>query len=362
MLHDFLISNREQLIRRCRAKGAARSALGTSAAPDHGIALFLDQLVETLRLEGACLSPDAAGSEIRLGAARHGGELQHQGFSVEQVVHDYGDLCQAVTQLAAETGAAITVREFETLNRCLDNAIAGAVTEFGMERETALSTEGAAAMNERIGHLAHELRNLLSTAMLALTVVKGGKVGFGGATGVVLDRSLLGLRDLIDRVVTDVRLTASLPLSPERMSVSAFLRDVGTSAEMEAKIRERSLSMPSAELGLAIDADRQTLASALANLLQNAFKFSRPGGHVSLRAYAAGDRVLMDVADTCGGLPQGQVEELFQPFKQRAGDRSGLGLGLSIAQRAVKANGGVLRVRDMPGTGCVFTIDLPRAT
>jgi len=54
--------------------------------------------------------------------------LQH-GFTVDQVVHDYGDLCQAITKLAVDRGAAIQVEEFRTLNRCLDNAIADAVTE-----------------------------------------------------------------------------------------------------------------------------------------------------------------------------------------------------------------------------------------
>jgi signal transduction histidine kinase len=68
----------------------------------------------------------------------------------------------------------------------------------------------------------------------------------------------------------------------------------------------------------------------------------------------------MDVEDECGGLPPGNLEELFQPFSQRGTGRDGLGLGLSISQRGAEANGGVIRVRDLPGKGCVFTIDLPR--
>ena len=54
-------------------------------------------------------------------------------------------------------------------------------------------------------------------------------------------------------------------------------------------------------------------------------------------------------------------EALFLPFEQRGGDRTGLGLGLAISHRGVEASGGVLQVRDLPGTGCVFTVDLPKA-
>ena len=115
------------------------------------------------------------------------------------------------------------------------------------------------------------------------------------------------------------------------------------------------------EAGIAIDVDRQLIAAALANLLQNAFKFSRPNGHVVLRtdtAFAPG-RVAIEVEDECGGLPQGSAEDLFRPFEQRSNDRSGLGLGLAIARESVETNGGLIRARNLPGKGCIFTIDLP---
>ena len=102
------------------------------------------------------------------------------------------------------------------------------------------------------------------------------------------------------------------------------------------------------------------LASAVSNLLQNAFKFTKHRTEVSLNAHAAGNRVLIEIADHCGGLPVGAAETMFLPFTQVGLDNSGLGLGLSIARRSVEANQGILTVRDVPGSGCVFTIDLPR--
>jgi hypothetical protein len=67
------------------------------------------------------------------------------------------------------------------------------------------------------------------------------------------------------------------------------------------------------------------------------------------------------VVDECGGLPARQVDELSRAFAQRGADRSGLGVGLSVSCRSAEAIGGEIRVRNVPGTGCVFTIDLPRA-
>jgi signal transduction histidine kinase len=105
--------------------------------------------------------------------------------------------------------------------------------------------------------------------------------------------------------------------------------------------------------------DRQILAAAVANLLQNAFKFTRPAGHVVVRTQADASGVFIAVEDECGGLP-GRAEELFAAFEQRGEDRSGLGLGLAIARQGVSANGGQIHVRNVAGRGCIFTVELPR--
>jgi len=129
------------------------------------------------------------------------------------------------------------------------------------------------------------------------------------------------------------------------------------------RARERGLRFTVVRVDgdVAIEADRQILSSVVGNLLQNAFKFTRAEGHVSLRSSADADRVRLEVEDECGGLPPGDPRALFLPFKQRGDDRTGLGLGLAISRRGVEASGGVLKVRNLPGKGCVFTIDLPRA-
>lgn len=364
MLHEFLTANREELVRRCRERVAKRPApTPTPIELEHGIPLFLDQLIGMLRkeLEAPARGASHAAMAIGASAGKHGNEFFRKGFTVDQVVHDYGDLCQSVTELAAEKKAPITVDEFRTFNRCLDNAIADAVTAFGFARDRTISAEGAHEMNERLGSLAHELRNLLNSAILAFDAIKTGNVTVGGATGSVLGRSLLALRDVIDRSLAEVRLGAGLDAHRESINVREFLQEVQVAAAMDAKARHITFKVAPIDKELTVHADRQMLGSAVSNLLQNAFKFSRRDGTVLLAARAAGDDILIDIEDECGGLPSGKVEELFRPFEQKSGNRTGLGLGLSISRRAVEANDGTLNVRNVSGKGCIFTIELPRS-
>jgi signal transduction histidine kinase len=364
MLHEFLTENRKELAARCRAKvGNRPSPQPTTNELEFGIPLLIEQLVIALRPEEAAPSPvkpDSSPTGIGVTAGKHGNELLRAGFTVDQVVHDYGDLCQALTELAHEKNAPITVDEFHTFNRCLDDAIADAVTEFARQRDQLITAEGIQTMTERLGCFAHELRTLLNTAMLAFLAIERGKVTLTGATGAVLGRSLIGLRDLVDRSLADVRLTEGLHVQRESISVRELLDETQISAALEAKSKGLTFAISPIDGTLLVDGDRQMLSSALANLLQNAFKFTRAYGHVSLTAHAAADRVLIDIEDECGGLPAGKIEELFQPFKRQSSFRAESGLGLSISRRAVEANGGKVRVRDIRGTGCIFTIDLPR--
>lgn len=376
MLYNFLLNNRADLIARCKAKVAERPRrAATQQQLQNGIPMFLNQLIETLLIEqgedpieSRKVSGPAGGtggmpvSEIGQSAARHGHALLKLGFSVDQVVHDYGDLCQAITDLAFEREAPFSVDEFRTLNRCLDNAIADAVAEFSFQRDTLLAGKQADDLKEQLGNFAHELRNLLATSTLAFAALKAGNLPLTGATGSVLEKSLIGLGNLIDRSLAEVRIAAGPPVEHKRFLLAAFIEDTKHAATLEAKARGCTLHVSDVDPLLAVEADRDLLFAAVGNLLQNAFKFTHPHTDVSLNAYAHGNRILIEVGDHCGGLPPGSRDMLFLPFHQRSENRSGLGLGLSIARQSVEASSGILSVRDIPGTGCVFTISLPRYT
>jgi len=216
MLHEFLTSNREELIARCREKAAKRFDFAdVPNAFDQGIPLFLDQLCDSLR-EGAA-SPTFAAAEpektpaptvIGRAAAVHGAELLRQGYTVEQVVHDYGDVCQAVTEMAIERKEPVATKEFRILNRSLDNAIADAVTAYEKGRQTAID-KTAEGLTERLNSFSDEQIQLLDTAIQSFTALQTGKLGLTGATAAAHLHSLHALRALALVSLSAVRLESA---------------------------------------------------------------------------------------------------------------------------------------------------------
>ncbi|OTP72096.1 MULTISPECIES: sensor histidine kinase [Burkholderiaceae] len=372
MMHNFLANNRSELIERCKAKVAQRPLrAATPKQLQNGVPMFLEQLIKTLRVEQTTRPLDSreisgpsdgetSMSEVGTSAAQHGRELLSLGYTVDQVVHDYGDLCQSITDLAFERDAPFQIDEFRTLNRCLDNAIADAVTEFSYQRDSAADEKRTIEANQQAGFFAHELRNALGTASLAFVAAKAGNLSFSGATGSILERSLIALGELIDQSLTEIYVTAGKTVHSKMFSLAEFIDEVKLAAELLAQVKGCKFTVSLVDEELAISGDRNLLYAAVGNLVQNALKFTHAHTEVTLNAYAVADRILVDVKDHCGGLPAGEAEKMFLPFTQNSDDKSGLGLGLSIARRSVESNDGTLSVRDVPGTGCIFTINMPR--
>jgi len=207
MLHEFLTENRQLLITRCKEKVAKRFEPTEAASSiEYGVPLFLEQLVETLQGE---LTTSARGNgesestpaptKIGRAAALHGVELLRRGFTVDQVVHDYGDVCQAVTALAVEQASAISVDEFRTLNRCLDNAIADAVASFGQAHQISLDRQAQTSQRSFANYTADH-RRLIAIARQSFTAIKTGNIGPGGATGELLEHTLKELEAITARL------------------------------------------------------------------------------------------------------------------------------------------------------------------
>src|SRR3984893_7275785 len=212
MLHELLTSNHKELIRRCREKATKRfEPSEIPAAIDHGVPLFLQQLVDTLRLEQVTAArvvsgsePTPAPSEISRAAALHGAELLRLGYSVDQVVHEYGDICQSVTAIAVELHEKISADEFRTLNRCLDDAIADAVASFGSARQISINDQ-AQTLHDRLSAFSDEHRRLVDIAIQSYSAIKTGNVGLTGATGTLLSHTLSELRSLAERTLPEIR-------------------------------------------------------------------------------------------------------------------------------------------------------------
>lgn len=351
MLHAFLVRNFDELVSRAQAIASARRGASPSQpALERGIPQLLAQLRETLRWETS--TPSAADGGVGSTAARHARALLEQGASVSQVVHGYGDVGQAITELAIANGAAVDVEELGALSRCLDDAIATAVAEYARLKDEATSHREV----ERLGQVGHDLRDALQAALMSFQALRMGGLDVGGSAGDALGRSLVRLRDLLDTRLSEVHLAAT-----SRVSLAALVHEVAVAARAGAEQRDIRLAIEPVDPTLAVDVDPRLLAAALMSLLQNAFEYTRPHGCVTLRARSASGRAFVEVEDECGGLATSGGHPLRRHGERRGRDRSTPGRGLSSSRTAVQANGGELHAHDVPGKGCIFGIQLPVA-
>jgi hypothetical protein len=203
MLHEILKDNRAALIGRCRR----------TASASHSIPLILDQLVEALAgeqrfptlavqtIRGDSADPpawrDSSGTSA---TALRGAEIHKLGDTLARLVHDYGDLCQAFTDVAMESHAGITVKELDTFNRVLQDSIANALSAFRVRNPQ--------------GSVAKESRNLLDAALEALDVLKSGEVGLMGPTSALIEQSLRRLHELNESLPSPLELQAEAHISP----------------------------------------------------------------------------------------------------------------------------------------------------
>jgi signal transduction histidine kinase len=334
MLRELVTEHRAEVIASARAKLA-------SGAFSHAASDALERDLKSFFTELAEIFLDQKAADVS---------------GIAQLVHRYGAACECLRDWIADRGSPIANEERHELDRCLSEAIAQAATEFLAAREELL----AKGEVERFAALAHEQRNLISVALVAFQVLRRDRRRMEGKIGAALGRALIGLREITNRSTAGVRSAAGVQ-HHARIDLSEFIEQMKASASLEAAARGIRLTVRAPPRGITVDGDRLDLASAVSNLLNNAFKFSHPKGRVRLRTIAAAGDVRIEVEDECGGLPAGLVEDLFRPFERRGTDRTGLGLGLAISRQGIQASGGTLEVRNLPGKGCVFCIHLPMA-
>ena len=352
MLHEFLKKNREKILDLTAEKTKALAGSHpTSEQLSQGLPIFYDQLIMVLEKKLTAIPPE----EMLATAAIHGKEYLRLGYSLSHVVHAYGAMCQAITELATLHNANISPSEFNIFNACLDVAIAAAVSEFQYRSNI--------VMEERevlhLGFLAHELRNALSSATIAHDMIKAGLVGMGGSTASVLEANLVRMRNLIDRSLSEVRMRADSDLYIEKFRLADLLDQIMITAQIDSNKRNQTIHTE-VDWKIEVEADRQFILSAVANLIQNAIKYTKRGGNIWLRGKLVRDRVFIEIEDQCGGIETDRIKTMFEPYVQDSENKSGLGLGLAITQRAVQLSQGKITVNNTPGVGCSFTIEIPQ--
>lgn len=354
MLYEFLSENQDKILTSTEMKTLNLKTLSPNPISfKRSLPIFYNQLISALKLHGDEATRSKQEELVTKEAQLHGAELMKLGYTLPQVVYTYGTLCQAIKEIASEKHLPITADEFKDLNHCLDMAIAGAITGYELSHK---NHEQKAEL-ERLGFLAHELRNALSSVNISLQLIKRGTVGFDGTTGKVLGNSLKRIEEIIDRSLTEVRLRMDPSVRFEKAFLLQVVDQIVMTADIEAKTKNQKIEIR-IDPKLIIEADQHLFYSAISNIIQNAIKYTHVGGTIQIRANAINDQIVIEVEDECGGLSK-PPEDLFKPFEQHDKNRMGIGLGLTIAQRAIMLNQGKIQVTNIPGKGCVFQISLP---
>jgi hypothetical protein len=313
---------------------------------------LLEQLTVSLRAaeigRNATLLPAARDLAANLGEAR-----AHEGRNIEAVVSDFLALHEAILEVANKADETISPQEHRALARGINRAIASAVARYAQARDRELQRTHA----EHFAFLAHELRTPLSNIRMGVDLLDEGL----DASALVprVRRAAERMRELIDNEITSARLSAGGALRTEPVPLADLLRAVVDELRMQAHDREIQVALGVPDK-LDLHADPRLLRSIFTNLLANAVKFTRRGGCVAVRAREEDDTIVCEVADSCGGLPEGTASKMFQAFRQTGTDRTGFGLGLAIVSEAVGLHGGTLRVDNRPGEGCSMVVELPR--
>jgi signal transduction histidine kinase len=294
------------------------------------------------------------GQDATTASAAHGTQRLRVGFDLLEVIREYEILMDCIFDEIEALGGSVSTRHLRRVQRVLDDGRRGAVSAY-IERRDA---EIARAHSQHIAFVAHELRSPLMSAHMAVAILrKSGHSEHEWALSLI-QRNLAVLRELVDQVLTADQLSAKVQPKPESLDVRELIEQAMAEMRQSAEERHTDLVLE-APLALPYRGDRRLLRSAIGNVLGNAVKFTQQGHAITIRAAQHAERIIIEVEDHCGGLPDSNAAELFEPFVQRGGDRTGFGLGLAIVKQAVLAHGGQVCVRNRPGEGCTFRLELP---
>ncbi len=351
-LADLIEAHRGEILEEWKGRAATAAASVSLSEPalQDRIDDFIEELILSLR-EPPLKAPSEAAVRS---AVEHAVQRFALGFHISAMVREYGLFADTVYDVIRREEEPIPLTELAALGAFVQHAIVEAVTTFSSLKENQLRRVAA----EHQGFLAHELRNSLSTARLASDELadRDAAPALVGA----LQRSLGQLEQLLSHALVRSRFEAETPIYPTEMALRAAIQECIDESSFDAERREVSITLLADDTTVCVDP--RLFRSVMTNLIRNAVKFTRSEGKIVIRArLTEGERLVVEVEDQCGGLPEGAAARMFVPFAQSHDSRhAGHGLGLAIAKQAADAQGGTIQVHDLPERGCVFVVDLPR--
>jgi signal transduction histidine kinase len=362
--YTFLVKNREEILAYARKMAKDSTILTpTKSELEYGIPLFFDQFTSSIKW-----TTDVHGrfdEHMRLSASNYGTQIFDLGFTISQIVQSYGTICESILTVAKEHHQKFQPQDHLLMNVWLDEAIASAASGFDIAKTDKIEEEYTYKFKKiedthavQIGELVHELRRELARAILTFDILKMGKVGIQSRTSHVLEGSLHGLRKIIDLTVAQVLLKVKYELNIQNIRLAELLDETVFTLKGLADKKEIKL-ICQADHSVQFAGDRQLLDSAIENIVENAIKYSKTKGIVQVKGMKDKDRIKIEVTDECGGMPEDKIEHILEPFTRGSASEGGMGLGLSITSQALKKHGGHIFLNNIPGKGCIFTLEIP---
>lgn len=232
------------------------------------------------------------------------------------------------------------------------------------KRAEAALQEADRRKDEFLAMLSHELRNPLASIMMATELLKAHNVAASRELRVI-DQQISHLVSLVDDLLDVSRIaTGKIEIRRRVVEVSELVTRVATMTRTLFEQHHQTLVVRPPDSGLRVEGDRDRLVQVLINLLNNASKFTQPGGTITLEAHGESDAAVISVTDNGTGMPPELLAHVFEAFVQGPTGRDrkmgGLGLGLTLVKRLTELHGGgVSAFSDGPGHGSRFTVRLP---
>lgn len=221
---------------------------------------------------------------------------------------------------------------------------------------------------EFLSNVSHELRTPLTAILAFVETLESGALDDPENSRrflAIIRKNATRMQDLIDDILELSAIEAgNVNVEPAKIELCPLINDVVTSLAAKAYSREIVVKNQVAA-DTVISADPKRLEQMLTNLIDNAIKFNRDGGDVTIDCETA-ERIRIRVRDTGEGIPPQHLERLFERFyridRARSRELGGTGLGLAIVKHLARAHGGEVKVSSELGKGSVFEIDLPGGT
>lgn len=347
-LGDFIVTRKAEIIGRWVEHITQILVLQTDDVPQllNDLPIFLEDLVVALR-EGT------NSLDYLVSARSHGRQRKRIGLNIGALAIEFSLVSETILELAHEYGFSPSFAETRLLLRATARGTEHSVTEYATMRDTEVANTAA----QHYSFIAHEIRTPLQTAIFAVDFLHkevGGKTAEHVSR---LARSLDLIHDVVDNSLVAVRLQGHPIPRYETLDVKTLVHDAMAACRMLAD--RKSIQLNTHYDTIEFQADRKLIVSVLTNLLGNAIKFSAPHSLVNMIVRRTEGTVHFEVSDHCGGMAPDLPAKLFQPNVQGNDDRSGFGLGLMIVKQAVVAHGGTIQIRNQPGTGCTFVVEIP---